>query len=82
MADSSNKFSLKLSGNGLSIDREIPEPLAQEIAVFVLSGGKSELNPCQQQAGQFGAPPAQPGALPHSTSPQEFLRQTPDNVSQ
>src|SRR5215472_978484 len=40
MSDSPNQFTLKMSGNGLSIDKEISEQLAHEIAVFVLSEGK------------------------------------------
>jgi len=77
MADSPNQFTLKMSGNGLSIDKEISEQLAHEIAVFVLSEGKFEPNTFRRQHGQRAAPPGQHGAKrPHGTSPQEFLQQT------
>ena len=77
MADSPNQFTLKMSGNGFSIDKEISEQLAHEIAVFVLSEGKFEPNTFRRQDRQRAAPSGQPQAKgPHGTSPQEFLQQT------
>jgi hypothetical protein len=38
-------YHLKLTGPGLSLDKEVPEELANRITLLVLSGGKSDHQP-------------------------------------
>jgi hypothetical protein len=76
MSDKSGLYSLKLAGGGLSIDREITEELASQIAMFVISGGKAELS--QADGGQPGLSTSTQGsgAIPTDKSPQEYLQQS------
>src|SRR5262249_17996407 len=45
------KYQIKLTGHGLSLEREIPEDLASRITMIVLSGGKSDQPPADSRGG-------------------------------
>jgi hypothetical protein len=68
---SSTGYQVKLTGPGLSVDKELPEELAHRIAMLVLSGGKLEtpdLKPKELVQ--------KPNTSIHNQSIREYLQET------
>lgn len=65
-------YQIKLTGPGLSLDKEIPEDLANRITLIVLSGGKSDQQPASSEGGA-GAGTAGSAAAIGGRSVREYL---------